>query len=353
MLIDLAIVTAARAHKNQIRKGSGIPYITHPFSVGMLLLREGCPDEVVAAGILHDTVEDTSITLENIRENFGDRVASIVRDCSEPDRSLSWEERKRHTIEFLKTAPPEVKLVACADKLHNIRTMVREYEDMGNRLWERFKRGRSSQAWYYRGLVESLCTESHNPGHEILFQQFREEVEKLFSEKKHKEVIMKKVDYMAVAEKAMTQIKKGAFLTVKAGEAMNTMTIGWATMGYVWRKPIMMVAVRDSRFTFGIIEKAADFTVSVPLTDMNDAVMFCGTKSGRDVDKYKACNLELVDGQQVATPIIKTPGLHFECKIVYKSAMDPAHLIKEYEGLYPEKDYHTIYFGEIVACYEI
>jgi aminoglycoside phosphotransferase (APT) family kinase protein len=76
---------------------------------------------------------------------------------------------------------------------------------------------------------------------------------------------MKEVDYMAVAEKAMNQIKQGAFLTVRAGEALNTMTIGWATIGYVWRKPVFMVLVRDSRHTFGIIEKAADFTVSVPI----------------------------------------------------------------------------------------
>jgi len=165
--------------------------------------------------------------------------------------------------------------------------------------------------------------------------------------------MMKKVNYMAVAEKVITQIRNGAFLTVKSGEALNTMTIGWATIGFVWRKPILMVAVRDSRHTFGIIEKAADFTVSVPLTDMHDTLMFCGTKSGRDVDKYKACNLEIKDAQQVHSPIIKTKGIHFECKIVYKSAMDPANLIKDYEDIYPERDYHTLYFGEIIECYEI
>ena len=164
---------------------------------------------------------------------------------------------------------------------------------------------------------------------------------------------MEKIDYMAVAEKAMARIRNGAFLTVKAGEALNTMTIGWAAIGFVWRKPILMVAVRDSRHTFGIIEKAADFTVSVPLTDMRDQLMFCGTKSGRDVDKYKACNLELQDAQQVLSPIIKTKGLHFECKIVYKSAMDPANLINDYEDIYPERDYHTLYFGEILECIEI
>ena len=164
---------------------------------------------------------------------------------------------------------------------------------------------------------------------------------------------MKRIDHMAVAEEAVARIKDGAFLTVRAGEALNTMTIGWATFGFVWRNPILMVAVRNSRHTFGIIEKAADFTVSVPLKGMNDAIMCCGTKSVRDYDKFKECNLELKEAQKVVSPIINTPGLHFECKIVLKAAMDPKYLAEEYEELYPQKDYHTLYFGEIQDCYQM
>ena len=159
---------------------------------------------------------------------------------------------------------------------------------------------------------------------------------------------------MEVANTAMARIKEGAFLTVKAGEAINTMTIGWAAIGYCWKKPIMMVAVRLSRHTFGLIEKAGDFTVSIPSTDMKKEIMFCGTKSGRDYDKFKECRLEASASRKVTTPIINTPGLHYECRIVYKSAMDPAYLDKKYdEDLYPKKDYHSLYFGEIVECYEI
>ncbi|MEJ2656766.1 MAG: flavin reductase family protein [Desulfobacterales bacterium] len=164
---------------------------------------------------------------------------------------------------------------------------------------------------------------------------------------------MKNVDYMFIADKAMKQIKKGAFLTVKSHDVLNTMTIGWATIGYVWTKPIFMIAVRNSRYTYGIIEKAKDFTVSVPLIHMHDEVMFCGTKSGRDVDKYNACNLKTADSRKVDSPIIDTPGIHFECKIVYKSTMDPDYLDEEYMKLYPQRDYHTLYFGEILECYEI
>ena len=163
---------------------------------------------------------------------------------------------------------------------------------------------------------------------------------------------MRDVDIMTVADSAMAKIKKGVFLTVSDGEQRNTMTIGWATFGVCWRKPIFMIAVRDSRHTFSIIERASDFTVSIPAEKMHEEIMFCGTKSGRDVDKYEVLGLKTVSSQRVASPIIDVPGLHLECKIVYKSAMDPDLLTPEYAALYPEKDYHTLYFGEIKACYE-
>ncbi len=164
---------------------------------------------------------------------------------------------------------------------------------------------------------------------------------------------MKDLDYITIAEDAIKKIKKGAFLTVKAGNALNTMTIGWTTFGWIWQKPIMMVAVRSSRHTFGIIEEAGDFTVTVPRGGMDKEIALCGTKSGSAMDKFKAAGLETGKGMKVVSPIIKAPGYHFECKIVYKSAMNPAYLDKDYDkSLYPQKDYHTLYFGEIVACYE-
>jgi flavin reductase (DIM6/NTAB) family NADH-FMN oxidoreductase RutF len=115
----------------------------------------------------------------------------------------------------------------------------------------------------------------------------------------------------------------------------------------------MMVMVRNSRHTFSLIEKAADFTVSVPTGNMKKEIAFCGTKSGRDVDKFKECRLKTASSQQVVSPIIKIPGIHFECHIVYKNAIDPTRLIRDYDQIYPEKDYHTLYFGEIQACYEV
>jgi flavin reductase (DIM6/NTAB) family NADH-FMN oxidoreductase RutF len=162
---------------------------------------------------------------------------------------------------------------------------------------------------------------------------------------------MQPIDYMAEADDIIKTIKTGAFLTVRAGGLLNTMTIGWASIGFCWRKPIFMVAVRDSRHTFGLIEKAADYTVSVPTGDMKEAIMYCGTKSGRDGDKLAACGLRTLEGQKVASPVIDAPAIHFECRIIFKSAMDPSHLAADLASLYPDKDFHTLYFGEIMACY--
>ncbi len=166
---------------------------------------------------------------------------------------------------------------------------------------------------------------------------------------------MKNVNYLSVAEEVMQQIKsKGAFLVAKSkdGKKTNVMTIGWAAIGYMWSKPIMTVMVRKSRFTHHIIEKASGFTVSIPTDDLKEALNFCGTKSGRDVDKFKEYNLTTIPAQKVETPIIDISGFHYECKIVYKSEMNPDFLCKEYkEDIYTDNDYHTFYFGEIVACY--
>jgi len=160
-------------------------------------------------------------------------------------------------------------------------------------------------------------------------------------------------DYLKETDKVMERIKKGALLTVKAKGEVNTMTIGWATIGFIWRKPVFMIAVRDSRHTFNLLENTDDFTVSVPSTEQYDkAIMFCGTKSGKDFDKFKECSLQQRQAVKTKSPIVDIAAIHYECKIIYKSAMDSALLDDDFITLYPEKDFHTLYFGEILACYE-
>ena len=153
-------------------------------------------------------------------------------------------------------------------------------------------------------------------------------------------------------ETALEQIEKGAFLTVKRGDEVNTMTIGWATFGIIWQKPILMVAVRPTRYTFTLIDTVDNFTVSIPSADMSKELDFCGTRSGRECDKFKECDLSINNARKVSSPIIKCTGFHFECRIVFKAVMDHENLVDEYENLYPNKDYHTLYFGEILDHYK-
>ena len=154
--IEEAIEVAAEAHQGQYRKGTDTPYITHPYAVGLILMEAGCTEAVIIAGILHDTVEDTDLTLEFIRERFGEDIANIVDGCSE-NKALRWRARKTERIEALRTASPEICTVTCADKLHNLRTIISEYDLIGDAVWDRFHGGVEDQAWYYRSILDAIA----------------------------------------------------------------------------------------------------------------------------------------------------------------------------------------------------
>lgn len=153
--IEEAIEIAAEAHQGQYRKGTRTPYITHPYAVGLILMEAGCSETVIIAGILHDTVEDTDLTLAFIQERFGEDIADIVDGCSE-NKALRWKARKTERIEALRNASPEVCTVTCADKLHNLRTIISAYDVIGDAVWERFHGGVEDQAWYYRSVLDAI-----------------------------------------------------------------------------------------------------------------------------------------------------------------------------------------------------
>jgi (p)ppGpp synthase/HD superfamily hydrolase len=157
-LLEAALSFAARAHQGQVRKGTHTPYIVHPVGVMLSLQAAGERDpDLLAAALLHDTLEDAGVTAETLRAEFGPRVAEIVAGASEPfARDDPWETRKQHTVEFLRTAPRAVQLVAAADKLHNLSSMVADHATLGEDLWGRFNRGRTDIAWYYRAVTASL-----------------------------------------------------------------------------------------------------------------------------------------------------------------------------------------------------
>src|SRR6056297_3079208 len=165
---------------------------------------------------------------------------------------------------------------------------------------------------------------------------------------------MKKIKYNDLSKEMLEQLENGAFLTVKNGSKINTMTIGWGSIGYIWNRPIFTVLVRYSRFTYELLENTDEFTVSVPTkSNLSKALGICGTQSGRDLDKIKAADLILQKSLSLETPIIKECDLHFECKIVHKQSMEPSLLNKNIKvDKYPNNDYHVIYYGEIIESYE-
>ena len=176
-IIQKAINFAAIAHKNQYRKSTDIPYITHPFAVGMILQEAKCTDAVVAAGILHDTIEDTPTTFEELTEQFGAQIANLVLAASEHDKSLPWSVRKQHTIDSLKDANLEEIQVITVDKLHNLSTIKADLELIGEKVWERFNHGKPQQHWYYASIVKELSPRKEEF---MLIRELEKEVKEVF-----------------------------------------------------------------------------------------------------------------------------------------------------------------------------
>lgn len=176
MTIIKALEFAAVKHRNQVRKGTSIPYIVHPVHVAAILAKFHYDDELIMAGYLHDTVEDTETTIDEIEEAFGSRVARLVAFNTET-KSHTWEDRKRHTIESLQdNENPDGAIVMLADKLANIESMTDGYAKEGETMWTIFKRGKVDQRWYYLSIVEALRHFTGVP----LYDAYKQAAERLF-----------------------------------------------------------------------------------------------------------------------------------------------------------------------------
>lgn len=161
------------------------------------------------------------------------------------------------------------------------------------------------------------------------------------------------LSYNTMARELLEQLPRGAFLSVRAEEKINTMTIGWGALGYFWNLPVLMVAVRYSRYTYNLMEEARDFSVSVPLnSDFKKSLAGTGSQSGRDIDKFKVFSLKADKGRSIESPVIGSCGLVYECRLIFKQTMDPALLAPELkQKFYAQEDYHVMYYGEIVSAY--
>ncbi len=155
-----AVSYAAALHGNQRRKLSGEPYLAHLLAVAALVMEHGGSEDETIAALLHDAVEDQGglATLAEIRRRFGEPVAEIVEGCTDTAENPKppWRPRKEAYLARLQGASASVRLVSAADKLHNLRSILREYRRHGESIWSLFRGGRQGTLWYYRAVVESL-----------------------------------------------------------------------------------------------------------------------------------------------------------------------------------------------------
>ena len=181
-LLDRAIVYAVKAHHNSERRGKGFPYIVHPMEAVEIVATITPDQELLAAAALHDTVEDTDVTVEELRREFGDRIADLVHSESDiqtegVSEEDSWHDRKQAAIDRLAHASHDAKIVAMGDKLSNMRAIYRDYITQGDELWKIFHvKDKASHEWHYRGLAKSLS----ELGDTFAYQEFVTLIDKVF-----------------------------------------------------------------------------------------------------------------------------------------------------------------------------
>jgi GTP pyrophosphokinase len=162
---EQALAFAAELHRQQVRKGTPVPYLAHLMAVASLALEHGATEDEAIAAVLHDAVEDQggAATQEAIRQRFGPAVADIVAGCTDTDQTPKppWRARKEAYVAHLGSASPSVRLVSLCDKVHNARTILADYRTVGEALWSRFTGGKTGTLWYYRALVEAFRAHGH------------------------------------------------------------------------------------------------------------------------------------------------------------------------------------------------
>jgi (p)ppGpp synthase/HD superfamily hydrolase len=167
---EAALVLAHQVHREQVRKGTGIPYIAHVLGVAAIAMEYGADEDEAIGALLHDAAEDGGgeARLAEIRARFGDAVGDIVFGCSDslvedPEDKLPWRERKENYLAHLERASAPVCLVSAADKLHNVRSILRDYREHGEEIWARFQGGRDGTLWYYETVADTLVRRYHAP----------------------------------------------------------------------------------------------------------------------------------------------------------------------------------------------
>lgn len=178
-LFDQAILFAVTHHAGTVRKTSSFPYIIHPLETMQILYSMKADIPLLTAAVLHDTVEDTDATLEDIYQKFGDHIGSLVEAHTE-DKRLTWMERKQHTIHTLPHASLEIKMLILADKVSNLRSIASDYKRLGEIFWNSFNAPKEKQKWYYTHICEALCELKDNPQTSVVYEEMNKLCNEIF-----------------------------------------------------------------------------------------------------------------------------------------------------------------------------
>ena len=164
--------------------------------------------------------------------------------------------------------------------------------------------------------------------------------------------------------KEFSEVSKGAIermcsvgillnsISADKGKA-NTMTIGWGMLGSLWNKPVFQIFVRPQRYTFELLEQTKEFTISISKSNFQDGILYAGTYSGRDADKFKELGVTLVDSEKISVPYIKEFDVSIECKVIYQDCLKPELIPEDVKKtFYPGNDFHKFYIGEVLAVHK-
>lgn len=288
--IERAVAFAMDAHKGMSAKATNRPYILHPFEVVQVLTSMNADTNLIAAGALHDTVEDTDVTMLDIYENFGVDIAALVAANTEDKRDI-WYMRKLHTIDMLSDLPIREKMLIMADKIANLRRMARDYAELGDQLWERFNAPHHMQAWYFSNIEENLkdfmdyydtkdCYWEYNRLFKDLFVLFLVDEEK-------------GILYQLGADGSDYMLKKGKpqWLPLEGAISKNALRIERRHAERLeenWAEPFWEKHAQDMQDGFYVIYDASDRGVAVAMEEGCMTLMVRNGEALGDADDEKA-----------------------------------------------------------------
>ena len=338
-LLESGIINAMLWHDGQLRKGTNLPYIVHPLEVMNILLQMGADKKLMIAGVLHDTAEDTEATLADIEEIFGKDVADLVASHTEMDKSLPWRERKEIALEHLAKASKREQMLVLADKLSNIEAMARDFDKLGDELWERFNQGKEQQEWYYREALKALAPLKED--YELAYFYYRLEgaVDYLFDPQNSANYFYKQLEGVIDVSKvdsAMLNLKRMA----EHGHIGAMVALAEAYQG----TPIIEANLEESFNWWKLAAKTGN-----PIAQYNFGKCFENGK-GTEVDKRQALSWYLKAAEQGFVEAMNDIGIYYAEGIVVEQDAKEAFFWFEkasIEGNYPGALYN------LARCYEI